>query len=167
MRWEIHRLCRGGSRNLTPPGVCLSSQVVTAHRVASKGRSEPEARGSAVPNMRHPFFDRLRTGPFEGPATGKPPALPEDLTEGGFLWDQVPNVHHVVALCQTKKLTSISQRSCLECLLHFPLRRQFDVWLIRKCIKNKLVQSTEAICHQDTHCLFHDDLPRSINILAT
>ena len=23
-------------------------------------------------------FDRLRSGPFEGPATGKPPALPED-----------------------------------------------------------------------------------------
>ena len=78
IRWEIPRLCRGGRKGLTNPGVCPSSRIVTLAMVARSGRSEPEARRAAALGTQHPAFVRLPTGPFEGPATGKPPALPED-----------------------------------------------------------------------------------------
>ena len=65
IRREFPRLCRGGSKSLTVPEVCFSSP--TRHL------SWPEAYGSFA-------FDsnRLRSGPFEGPAIVIPPALPED-----------------------------------------------------------------------------------------
>jgi hypothetical protein len=62
--WEIPRLCRGGIRSLTVPEVCFSSYK----KLASRGKFVVLGFD----------FDRLRSGPFEGPATAKPPALPED-----------------------------------------------------------------------------------------
>jgi len=68
-REEIPRLCRGGSRTLRIPGVCFLSNC----------------RAAAVKTAVRGFcfcscfcFGPLRKGPFEGPATVKPPALPVD-----------------------------------------------------------------------------------------
>src|SRR3954462_10942188 len=61
---ENPRLCRGGCQSLTFPGVC----------------SSPFGRASLASVQRHSLHHgRLRKGPFEGPATVKPPALPEDI----------------------------------------------------------------------------------------
>ena len=65
--WEIPRLCRGGSRSLTVPAVCFAAPQL---RGAVSGRRLPKSRVSASA--------RLRSGPFERPATVKPPALPGD-----------------------------------------------------------------------------------------
>ena len=71
MRWEIPRLCRGGSKGLTHPGVCLFSQLAShCFATASKGGATG-ARIQRAP-LKHSVFDRLRSGPFEGPATVKP-----------------------------------------------------------------------------------------------
>ena len=75
IRREFPRLCRGGSKSLTVPEVCFSSP--TRHL------AWPEAYGSFA-------FDsnRLRSGPFEGPAIVIPPALPEDTySETSYSWD--------------------------------------------------------------------------------
>src|ERR1035437_5711129 len=63
------RLCRGGSRTLRIPGVYLPLLLSLC-----RGPLFSNAAAVAVVFV----FHRLRSGPFEGPATVKPPALPED-----------------------------------------------------------------------------------------
>ncbi len=65
---ENPRLCRGGCKSLTFPGVSSSR---LGHHSAHRSR---QCSGTL---LRH---GRLRKGPFEGPATVKPPALPEDIS---------------------------------------------------------------------------------------
>ncbi len=78
--WEIPRLCRGGSLSFTVPGVGKSWGFVVSNGPLTPtplplfplpGEREEGRRGDRV-------SWRWRSGPFEGPATGKPPALPED-----------------------------------------------------------------------------------------
>ena len=67
--WEIPRLCRGGSQSLTVPGLCFQP---------ASQRNLREARSPGFCFCSCFCFHRLRSGPFEGPATVKPPALPVD-----------------------------------------------------------------------------------------
>jgi hypothetical protein len=67
--WEIPRLCRGGSQSLTVPGLCFQP---------ASQRNLREARSPGFCFCSCFCFHRLRSGPFEGPATVKPPALPMD-----------------------------------------------------------------------------------------
>src|SRR5271157_424144 len=69
MKWEFPRLCRGGSQTLRIPGVYLPLLPSFCRSPLPR-----EPRAVAVASA----FQRLRSGPFEGPATVKPPALPED-----------------------------------------------------------------------------------------
>src|ERR1017187_7176511 len=66
---EFPRLCRGGSKTLRIPGVYLPL-LFSFCRSPLFGNPTAVAVAFA--------FHRLRSGPFEGPATVKPPALPED-----------------------------------------------------------------------------------------
>jgi len=69
MKWEFPRLCRGGSQTLRIPGVYLPLLPSFLPKpVASRARAVAVAFA----------FHRLRSGPFEGPATVKPPALAEN-----------------------------------------------------------------------------------------
>ena len=68
IRGEIPRLCRRGSRSLTDPAVCFT---ILAIATVPSGPLSHEVLVFAS--------DRLRSGPFEGPATVKPPALPGDI----------------------------------------------------------------------------------------
>jgi hypothetical protein len=63
--WGNPRLCRGGCQSLTVPGICSSPFW------------RPQFFGSVDVELL--LSSRLRKGPFEGPATVKPPALPEDI----------------------------------------------------------------------------------------
>jgi hypothetical protein len=65
----VPRFCRGGSQTLRIPGVYLRCCLRSCRSPLSR---EPHAVAFAL------AFHRLRSGPFEGPATVKPPALPED-----------------------------------------------------------------------------------------
>src|SRR5271157_4166991 len=69
MKREFPRLCRGGSQTLRIPGVYLPLLPSFCRSPLPR-----EPRAVAVASA----FQRLRSGPFEGPATVKPPALPED-----------------------------------------------------------------------------------------
>src|SRR5271157_4900734 len=73
MKWEFPRLCRGGSQTLRIPGVYLPLLPSFCRSPLPR-----EPRAVAVASA----FQRLRSGPFEGPATVKPPALPEDTYLG-------------------------------------------------------------------------------------
>jgi len=64
MKWEFPRLCRGGTWSLPVPEVCFSSYAKLSFRC--------EVCSCWF------WLCRLRSGPFEGPATVKPPVLPED-----------------------------------------------------------------------------------------
>src|SRR5208282_4341629 len=105
MRREIPRLCRGGSWSLTSSGATVRSpdkRPLTRPAPAGESarRGPPSPLGEGKPDFQHAaarddffplpwgeggrgtrsgegsFSGRWRTGPFEGPATVKPPALP-------------------------------------------------------------------------------------------
>jgi hypothetical protein len=72
---ETLRLCRGGSRSLTFPKVAgFWNPKVRPELIGRSDRSTATVNVAVLPRE----WARLRTGPFEGPAIGKPPALPED-----------------------------------------------------------------------------------------
>ena len=94
---EVPRLCRGGSKSLTDPGVCLCpvfwQQI--SRRVLRKIEyrimnvecriSKFEIHNSSFDILRFKRLQeyllrmyQMRSGPFEGPKTVKPPALPVD-----------------------------------------------------------------------------------------
>src|ERR1035441_8530049 len=77
LRWEIPQLCRGGSRSLTFSGVWGLPCIVLpcAERAIAVACKTFQGKGQLRARM---FLGRLRSGPFEGPAIEKPPALPED-----------------------------------------------------------------------------------------
>src|SRR5271157_1915619 len=78
MKWEFPRLCRGGSQTLRIPGVYLPLLPSFCRSPLPR-----EPRAVAVASA----FQRLRSGPFEGPATVKPPALPEDTYYTGDVYN--------------------------------------------------------------------------------
>ena len=63
---ENPRLCRGGWLSLTFPAVCPAP-------------FRPHDPRRLIGSAESLLSNRLRIGPFEGPATAKPPALPEDI----------------------------------------------------------------------------------------
>ena len=76
---EFPRLCRGGSKSLTVPGVYAAGTRTRGGRMSGlTSASERMVRSLLNPSRLVVAFSRLRKGPFEGPATVKPPALPED-----------------------------------------------------------------------------------------
>ena len=76
---EFPRLCRGGSQSLTDPGVYAVGTRTRNGRMSDL--TLPLCAWFASPASLNfgVAFKRLRKGPFEGPATVKPPALPEDI----------------------------------------------------------------------------------------
>ena len=75
----VPRLCRGGSQSLTDPGVYAVGTRTRNGRMSDL--TLPLCAWFASPASLNfgVAFKRLRKGPFEGPATVKPPALPEDI----------------------------------------------------------------------------------------
>ena len=84
-RWEIPRLCRGGRRSLTFSGVCFARllDLKKTFTCTSTSTFASTSTKTVIVDV-HVLVDvavdgfGLRSGPFEGPATIKPPALPGD-----------------------------------------------------------------------------------------
>jgi len=76
---EFPRLCRGGSQSLTDPGVYAVGTRTRNGRMSDL--TLPLCAWFASPASLNfgVAFKRLRKGPLEGPATVKPPPLPEDI----------------------------------------------------------------------------------------
>ena len=92
IRWEFPRLCRGGRRSLTNPGmffhVCFGISdrfeiIAFEPRNIEQGISNIEVKTAVtsifdIPCSIFDIYFLFFPGPFEGPEIIKPPALPVD-----------------------------------------------------------------------------------------